>query len=121
MVTILSGMHSRSTTEAFPAHPAQEFLTCTSDVDIHRGGLGHWRNKRDVRKETSSRRGCDPCHDPGTFPFAVPLCATLTDTNINIGCHRYQLVEGADGTSCVNELVFDVSGDMLVKAISEID
>jgi hypothetical protein len=55
------------------------------------------------------------------LPFAVPFCAMLADTNINVGCDRYQLIKSVDGTGRVNELVLDMSGEMLVKAILEID
>lgn len=52
--------------------------------------------------------------------FSLSLGLMLTNANVKISRHRNQLVEAHDRVSSVNQLVFDLGGEMFIKAILEV-
>src|SRR5882757_4503498 len=123
MAAIPFEVGGRSTSEALPFHTPQELVTRASGIHVHGGRLSRCRGDEwSVRGEGLCQlRSGERLGESGTFLLSFLLGLTLSKPYIQVCGHRGELVEGVYGTRGTNQLIFDVRGQVVVEAISEVD
>ena len=118
MITFSFGVYGGSAAKASTMHLAHKFFTGVSGVNIHGDWFQGRRKKRSGGNRGLAGRGSG--RGSRTFLLSVPFRAALTNSDIDVGCNSDQFVESTDWSSGVNQLVFDTSGQVLVKAVLKI-